>query len=50
MKKNIVRKGLVLGMIVLFMGIIIPSHGFPLDNKTVIPTSRGNIFYVGEWA
>ena len=42
------KKLIVFGIIALFIGIsVIPSSGILLDKKTVILTSRGNIFYVG---
>ena len=49
MPNKLFKKGLVIGIIVLFIGIcIIPSYGIPIDNKTVIiPTNRGNTLYVG---
>lgn len=48
MKNTLFKKGLVIVIIVLFIGIsVIPSSGIQIDNKTIISTSRGNTLYVG---
>lgn len=48
MRNKILRKGLVVGIIVFFIGIcIIPSSGIQLDNTIVHLTYRGNNLYVG---
>jgi len=50
MQKNMVRKGLVLGIIMLFFGAsVVPSMGGTIAEKqgSIVNTLRGNTLYVG---
>jgi len=49
MKNSMWKKGLVLGIIILFVGaIVLPSTGSTVMIKSSLSTSEGNIFYGGS--
>jgi len=48
MPNNLFKKGLLLGIIVLFIGVgIIPSSGVQIEKNITIPINRGDTLYVG---
>ena len=48
MRGNVFKKGLIIGIIVLFVGaIVLPSTGSTVMIKSSLSTSEGNILYVG---
>ena len=47
-KHVLLKKGLVIGILVLFIGISInPSTGTKIEKKSIKPISDNNIYYVG---